>query len=136
MNYTQAAAAYDKSGGKKTLVPVQYTFVEETVLIGKIIAVEQLPKKGKFKNPSNRYTMDTDDGTVTFLCGAATDKQIKDLVKIGNVYKVAFLGQKMLSGGRKMNNFQWDDITDFITPEMFFTAPPRSRKGKGEVVDV
>lgn len=58
----------------------------------------------------NQYLLETDKGLVKFAMGRSGDAEIGAVMKIGKVYRVEFLGQISISGGRRVNKFDCSEI--------------------------
>jgi hypothetical protein len=61
-----------------------------------------------------QYLMDTDDGLVKFALGRATDNELKTVLKVGHVYMITFAGQQKIKGGRSVNQFKVQTVTEDV----------------------
>lgn len=59
-----------------------------------------------------QYMMETDDGLIKFSLGAATDKELAPVIKVGGVYKITYQGQQKIKGGRRVNRFKVVSLGD------------------------
>ena len=80
------------------------------VLLGKLLSVEDFTGS-KFETTCKSYLFDTDDGKISTILGAASDKQLEGKDLIGHVIYIVFLGQIDLEGGKRCNHFKIVDIT-------------------------
>ncbi|GAG55167.1 unnamed protein product, partial [marine sediment metagenome] len=74
-------------------------------LIGKVVEIMPFTH-GKFDTEVQQYILDTDEGRVSTVLGAATDKQIAGKVKPGTMVAIVFRGQKQLADSRSVNRFE------------------------------
>jgi len=73
-------------------------------VLGKLMGsgeVDSTLSSGTYK----QYLMDTDEGLIKFSLGAASDKELHTILRVGYVYKITFKGQIKIKGGRKVNQF-------------------------------
>ncbi len=54
----------------------------------------------------------TDDGLVKFSLGRATDNELKTVMNPGSIYMITYLGQVKVKGGRKVNQFKAQVISE------------------------
>ena len=60
---------------------------------------------GKFDSEALKYTLDTDNGPVSLVLGAATDKRLGGGLVDGALVRIVYRGQKPLEGGQRVNLF-------------------------------
>jgi len=66
-----------------------------------------------------QYVFETDKGHVKFHMGRATDNDVGTSLVQGVVYCITFLGKEEISGGRRVNKFNVEEIGpsgDFVAP--------------------
>lgn len=68
-----------------------------------------------------QYLFNTDDGLVKFSLGRATDNELRTVMNVGSIYMIVYLGQVKVKGGRKVNQFKAQVLTD--TSEAEEAAP-------------
>ena len=100
--------AYKKAHAAKTTVNVLPEFKEWKEdgdhITGRFMGVQAFPGR-KPDTTFNKYTFDTDQGLVSFTLGAMIDGQVKTCMQVGNVYRIAYRGQKELPNGNSMNSY-------------------------------
>jgi len=103
-----------KAKALKNLTPDFHAWQKEgEALVGKLISrapVDSSLGQGSYM----QYLMETDQGLVKFALGAATDKELAGILKDGGVYRVEYLGQVPIKGGRRVNRFR---VYEISTPE-------------------
>lgn len=67
-----------------------------------------------------QYVFETDKGHVKFHLGRSTDNDIGASMVPGMVYCITFLGKEEISGGRRVNKFNVEEVG----PSGDFVAPP------------
>jgi len=83
-----------------------HQWVEEgQTIIGRVIDISEFTG-GKFDQPCNQYMIDTDDGIISTLMGASTDKQLAVHDILGNVVCITYKGKKLLDDNRQINLFE------------------------------
>jgi len=104
---------YDQSVKAKNIKPLDTKYVKWSkkgdVILGRFkgsAAVESQQGGGEY----NQYLFDTDEGLVKFSLGRAADAEIGAVMVKEMVYRIEFLGQEPLTGGRKVNKFKCDEI--------------------------
>ena len=104
---------YDQSVKEKSLKPLDTTYVKWAkkgdVILGRFkgsSAVESQQGGGEY----NQYLFETDEGLVKFSLGRAADAEIGAVMQKDMIYRIEFLGQEPLTGGRKVNKFKCDEI--------------------------
>ena len=68
-----------------------------------------------------QYVFETDKGHVKFHMGRATDNDVGASLAAGVVYCITFLGKEEISGGRRVNKFNVEEIGpsgDFVAPAL------------------
>ena len=63
-----------------------------------------------------QYLFDTDEGLVKFSLGKATDNELSTVMFVGGIYHVTYLGQVKVKGGRRVNQFKVQVISDGEQP--------------------
>lgn len=101
--YSDMAERAEKEGTGKSLIPSYFPFNKEgDAVLGKYVANRTL--KGENEGTYLQYTFETDDGMVEFHCGAYFDGHAGNLMKIGGVYHVRFIGKEKLGKGKNVVN--------------------------------
>ena len=59
-----------------------------------------------------QYLFNTDDGLVKFSLGRATDNELKTVMVPGGIYQIVFLGQTKIKGGRQLNQFKVQTLSE------------------------
>jgi len=78
-------------------------------VLGKLVGVSPVQSTlggGEY----NQYLFETDDGLVKFALGRSGDGEIGAVLEKGKIYRVTFLGQEDISGGRRVNKFDCLEI--------------------------
>jgi hypothetical protein len=103
--YAERAALAAKEGTAKSLVPKYHNWdVDKEPVIGKYLSSRSL--KGKTNEGTYlQYLFDTDDGRVTFHCGAHFDVNVGSQMGIGGIYQISFMGKKKIDVGTSVNVF-------------------------------
>ncbi len=122
--YEQMARDAEKSGTASE-VTVRFVKLDEknASVIGQL---KGLAKVKSSKNPGEyfQYVIDTDNGLVKTSFGAAYDKEMHAVLRIGGVYKWTFLQQRDLNNGHRVNDFQTvllseqeaeESLTDYVS---------------------
>ncbi len=71
-----------------------------------------------------QYVFETDKGRVKFHMGRATDNDVGASLTPGVVYCITFLGKEEISGSRRVNKFNVEEIGpsgDFVAPSTDIT---------------
>jgi len=105
MKYKEMYQEAQKVGGVKTLTPTYVEFEKKgDMIVGRF--------KGRGPVTSSlgggeyyQYLFDSDDGLIKVALGQACDKEAGKLMEEGKVYKIEYLGQVKISGGRKVNKY-------------------------------
>lgn len=112
MNYAQELQNYRQKPAVKNLVTEIIRFqIPGQFILGKIIEVKPF-QTGKMDKECNQYTMDTVTGTKRFLLGNRLDNELEGIDLVGRILCVQFNGKVDLDGGRTLNLFNIDDLTD------------------------
>lgn len=110
MSYKEQYAEAKKGKDVKTLTATYIEFKEKgTSIVGRLLSrntVQSTLGGGTYF----QYLFDTDKGMVKFALGRATDSEAGALMGRGGVYAIEFLGQEKISGGRKLNRFNVEEI--------------------------
>jgi len=107
MRYVEQYNKAREKGNLKSVTTDIYTWeAEGQELVGKIQEIQPFVFGKKFDTEVKQYIMDTDEGLVSTVLGAATDKQIEGKVKVGSVVAIIFHGKKQLDDGRQVNKFE------------------------------
>lgn len=115
---------YDKAVKDKTVEQLTPEYMEwnkpDDQVIGMFVSrgvVESSGGGGQYY----QYVFETDDGRVKFHMGRATDNDVGSSLTPGVVYCITFLGKEEISGGRRVNKFNVEEIGpsgDFIAPPL------------------
>lgn len=79
-------------------------------ILGRLLKVEDF-QGSKFSTNCKSYLFDTDEGKVSTILGASSDKQLSGKDIIGSVLYVEYKGQIDLEGGKRCNHFMIVDVT-------------------------
>jgi len=104
--FEDAYAAAQKAGSveRVDVKMVQWNEAGEA-LIGEFVLHEPFTG-GDFDTPVERYFFNADFGRCSCLLGSATDKQLADTLKPGDLLRIEFQGKKEIGGGRSVNQFK------------------------------
>lgn len=106
MSYLEAWKQAEKDKAVHDVSPTWTPFEKEgQSVIGKLLGtaeIESTLSKGSYL----QYLMDTDDGLIKFHLGRAADNELHTVLKVGNVYKITYLGKEKIKGGRQVNQFK------------------------------
>lgn len=61
-----------------------------------------------------QYLMKTDEGLIKFSLGAATDRELLPLLHIGRLYLITYLGPVKIKGGKRVNRFAVETISEEV----------------------
>jgi uncharacterized membrane protein (Fun14 family) len=61
-----------------------------------------------------QYLMRTDNGLVKFALGSATDRELKAVLVVGGVYRITYIGQQKIKGGKRVNRFDVVTLTEDV----------------------
>jgi len=96
----------------KSLLPAYIKWEKEGQEVqGVVQSISELTN-GKFESSCKRYTLLTSEGLQTVLLGAVTDEKLEGCDLIGREIKIIYKGRLRLEGGRSMNNFEINDLTE------------------------
>lgn len=106
--------AYEKAKKEKSLEQLTATYKEwkekGEVVIGEYVHVNQVP--GRQPNTQyNQYLFKTDDGLIKFSMGGVTDNEAGVMMRVGEVYRVEFLGQEEIANKQRVNRFLIERLT-------------------------
>lgn len=105
MSYQQQLEKAKKSGKAKCLMVDIFTWKEPgQELVGKVLEVKPF-EGGKFDSTCMKYIMETDDGMITTILGAAADKQFEGKDVTGKVLWITYKGKVDLDNGKKCNRY-------------------------------
>jgi len=82
---------------------------KDDFVLGKLVGVSPVQSAlggGEY----NQYLFETDEGLAKFALGRSGDGEIGVVFEKGKVYRVTFLGQENISGGRRVNKFDCLEI--------------------------
>ena len=124
-------AEQHKEGAGETLTQKFFTFREAgDTLRGVFKYYETVTPKADM-GPVNRYVFMTDEGDVSCLLGASTDKKMADKLRPGDCLDIVFEGKRTFDGGSKqVNEFtisRWGRITPDTDPGFFASIPEAYR---------
>uniref|UniRef100_A0A6H1ZP84 Uncharacterized protein n=1 Tax=viral metagenome TaxID=1070528 RepID=A0A6H1ZP84_9ZZZZ len=112
MKYNDMKKAAEKKDAMSDLTPTFYQFEKKgDGFVGRlkhVVSVQSSLSEGSY----NQYLFDTDDGLIKCAFGAATDKEVEAVFKVGNVYSVEFLGKLKISNKRTVNKFSIMEIDE------------------------
>ena len=104
---------YDKAAkekGLKQLTPVYQEWKKlNDQVIGAFISkgtVESSAGGGQYY----QYVFETDEGNVKFHMGRAADNDVGAVLTPGVIYAITYLGKEEISGGRRVNKFNVEEI--------------------------
>jgi len=111
MNYKEAYTKAKKEESLEQLTATYLEFKKEGVtVIGRYIHVNVVPGK-RPDTEYNQYLFETDEGLIKFAMGNVTDNEAGALMRIGEIYRIEFKGQEELTGGRRVNKFFIERLT-------------------------
>lgn len=117
MKYGEMKEAAKKADVMKDLTPNFFEFEKQgDGFVGKFIAsaaVDSSLGTGTY----NQYLFETDDGMLKCAFGAATDKEVVPLMKVGGIYSVEFVGKVKIGGGKSVNKFKVYEIDPSLLPK-------------------
>jgi len=106
VSYTDSWKEAEKAKTVFNVSPEWFTFEKKgSFVLGKLMGSSEVDSSlgsGTYL----QYLFDTDSGLVKCSLGAATDKELHTVLKVGNVYRIEFLGQAKIKGGRRVNQFK------------------------------
>jgi len=106
MSYEQLWKEAVKDKQTVNVSPVWFAFEKEgSYVLGKLKGTSEVPS-ALGQGVYNQYLMETDDGLVKFALGAASDRELATVLKVGGVYRIEYLGQLKIKGGRRVNQFR------------------------------
>jgi hypothetical protein len=79
-------------------------------IIGKVVKIEDF-QGSKFETICKSYLFDTDQGLISTILGASSDKQLESMDLTNHILYVEYLGQIDLEGGKRCNRFKIVDVT-------------------------
>ena len=106
----QADKARKKGGGKRLTLEIHSWKEPGDTLVGKVKEVKPFTG-GKFDTNVNQYILETDEGLISTVLGAATDKSFGDESVVGKTLFIEYRGKINLDDGRSVNKFVIDDIS-------------------------
>lgn len=109
-----------KDKGLKQLTPVYQEWKKpDDQVVGAFISkgeVESSAGGGKYF----QYVFETDKGNVKFHMGRAADNDVGAVLAQGVIYAITFQGKEEISGGRRVNKFNVEEIGpsgSYVAPE-------------------
>ena len=125
MSYAEEWKQAEKEKAVLDVTPSWVAFEKEgQSVLGKLMGTSDVDStlgSGSYK----QYLMDSDEGLIKFSLGAATDKELHTILRIGYVYKITYLGQAKIKGGRRVNQFSV--MATHPADELSLPASPDSR---------
>lgn len=120
-----------KEGVGETLTQKFFTFQQSGDTLRGIFKYYETVTPKEDMGPVNRYVFMTDDGDVSCLLGASTDKKVADKLQPGDCIDITFEGKKAFDGGSKqVNEFtisRWGRITPESDPDFFASIPEANK---------
>lgn len=101
----QADKAIDKGKGKSMVITIKTWKEEGETFYGVLLQTKPFDNS-RFENSCMMYIFDTDDGLVSTVFGAATDKALEKEKLVGHLLKIIFHGKISLEDGRQCNKFE------------------------------
>lgn len=106
MSYQDAWKQAEKENTVHDVSPTWTPFEKKgQSVIGKLLGTAEI-ESSLSKGSYLQYLMDTDDGLIKFHLGRAADNELHTVLKVGNVYKITYLGKETIKGGRQVNQFK------------------------------
>jgi len=106
MGYQERFTKAEKAGQTASVTPKWVAFDKEGESVcGKLLGTVEVAS-GLGSGIYLQYLMETDDGLIKFSLGAATDKELKTVLHTDGIYKITYVGQQKIKGGRRVNRFQ------------------------------
>ena len=104
---------YEQGKKAKTLKPITAIYLKwknkGDAVLGRFIAKSAVTSQ-QDEGEYNQYLVETDEGLVKFSLGRSADNEIGAVLVKGKVYRIEFLGQENLTGGRRVNKFDCQEI--------------------------
>ena len=120
-------AEQHKDGVGETLTQKFFTFSQPGDLLRGVFKYYETVTPKQDMGPVNRYVLMTDEGDVSCLLGASTDKKIAGKIQPGDCLDIQFEGKVPFDGGSKtVNEFsinRWGRITEESDPDFFASIP-------------
>lgn len=111
-DYMKRAQKAMKDGKSENLSPKYVEFKNQ----GDAIAGMYLDRHEVLSAQSDKtyyqYLFDSDQGLIKFHLGSATDNEAGSLMIKGDIYYIEFLGKESIGGGKTVNKFHVEKITD------------------------
>ena len=112
MSYTDEYKKAKESGALRQITAEYHEWKKEKdFIIGRFVHVNTVPGK-RSDTVYNQYLFETDNGLIKFALGGATDNEAGAMMRKGEVYRVEFKGTEALGGGRRVNKFFIECLTD------------------------
>lgn len=120
-------AEQHRDGVGETLTQKFFTFSQPGDTLRGVYKYYETVTPKQDMGPVNRYVFMTDEGDVSCLLGASTDKKVADKLQPGDCIDITFEGKKAFDGGSKsVNEFtieRWGRITPESDPDFFASIP-------------
>jgi len=58
----------------------------------------------------NQYLFESDEGLIKFALGRSSDNEIGSVLREGGIYRIEFMGQEEIAGGRRVNKFKCEEV--------------------------
>uniref|UniRef100_A0A6H1ZNN0 Uncharacterized protein n=1 Tax=viral metagenome TaxID=1070528 RepID=A0A6H1ZNN0_9ZZZZ len=112
MKYSDMKKVAQDKGAVANLTPQFFVF--DTVgggFCGRLKALSAVTS-GLSQGTYNQYLFEVDAGLIKCAFGAATDKEVAPMLRVGNIYIVEYKGKEKISGGRSVNKFHIEEIDE------------------------
>ena len=119
-SYKQMYEDAKKSKDVKQLTPVYQEWKAKGDIIVGVFVSKGTVQSSSGGEPYYQYVFETDEGNVKFHLGRAADTDVGVVLKPGVIYAIEYLGKDDISGGRRVNKFNVEEIgpTGDFTPEI------------------
>jgi len=112
MKYSEMKKEAEKKKALADLSPTFFAFEKKgDGFCGRLKGLSSV-QSGLSQGSYNQYLFEGDAGLIKCAFGAATDKELAPLMKVGNIYTVEYLGKVKISGGRSVNKFKVYEIDE------------------------
>lgn len=105
MKYTEQFEEAKKASHVRSLSPVWKTFEKAGDAVTGVLLGTSEVTSGLGSGTYLQYLMQSDEGLIKFSLGAATDRELKAVLKEGMLLRISYIGQVKIKGGRRVNRF-------------------------------
>ena len=117
MTYKERFAKAAETKTLKTLTPQWVAFDEPGKSVCGVLLGTNETSSSLGVGTYLQYLMRTDDGLVKFSLGASTDKELRLVLREKGLYRITYIGQQKIKGGRRVNRFDVEELEDESEPQ-------------------